>query len=107
MSHPSGKHDQPAHRSRYMIHLACSFEAGDDSRHYVVRIQPWKSRPGEEVERCERIFSDEYELAEAVNPLLPCGSDVRDILGHIECNDGFFYLLHLTAEQAQSLGWHR
>jgi hypothetical protein len=107
MSHASGKLDQPALRRRYLIHLVCAFEAGDESRHYVVRIQPWKSRPCEQAERRERTFSDEYELAEAVNPLLPSGSDVRDILEHIECNDGFFYLLHLTAEQAKSLGWHR
>jgi hypothetical protein len=107
MSHPSDKLDLPVPRRRYLIHLACAFEEGDDSRHYVVRIQPWKSRPNEQAERCDRIFSDEYELAEAVNPLLPCGSDVRDILGHIECNEGFFYLLHLTGEEAQRLGWHR
>src|ERR1700761_5829062 len=107
MSHASGNLDQPAHRRRYRIHLVCAFEAGEESRHYVVRIQPWKSRPSEQTEIRQRIFNDEYELAEAVNPLLPSGSDVRDILGHIECSDGFFYVLHLTTEQARNLGWHR
>jgi hypothetical protein len=107
MSHAFGKLDQPAHSRRYLIHLVCAFEAGSESRHYVVKIQPWTSRPNEQAGMCERFFRDEYELVEAVNPLLPYGSDVRDILGHIECSEGFFYVLHLVAEQARNLGWHR
>jgi len=53
----------------------------------------------------EHDFGDEFELVEAVNPLLPEGSDVRDVLAHIESQEGFLYLLHLTAEQAARLGW--
>ena len=67
----------------------------------------WTSRVKGMDEIRERVFRDECELVEAMNPLLPPGSDLRDVLGHIECNDGFFYLLHLTAEQAQQLGWRR
>lgn len=106
MTRPSRKLDQAMRRRRYLIHLTCASKARDESRHYVVRIQPWTSRSRAQPEKQERLFNDECELAEAVNPLLPFGSDVRDVLGHIECNDGFFYLLHLTAEQARRLGWH-
>jgi hypothetical protein len=106
MSQPSHKLDPATDRRRYLIHLTCTFAADDDARRYVVRIQPWTSRLRTTTQRRERFFSDEYELVEIVNPLLPSGSDVRDVIGHIECNDGFFYLLHLTAEQAKRLGWH-
>jgi hypothetical protein len=41
-----------------------------------------------------------------MNPLLPRGSDVRDVLSHIESPDGFLYLLHLSSEEAAHLGWH-
>ena len=107
MSQPSRKLDQATRRRRYLIHLTCASEARSESRHYVVRIQSWTSRSRTQPERHERLFKDECELAEAMNPLLPYGSDVRDVLGHTECNDGFFYLLHLTAEQARRLGGHR
>jgi len=103
MSQASRKLERAKDRRRYLIHLTCTSEAGDDSRHYVVHIQPWTSRLRAD-QKSERFFSDEDELVEVVNPLLPYGSDVRDIIGHIECGDGFFYLLHLTAEQAKRLG---
>ncbi len=48
---------------------------------------------------------DEYELTEALNPLLPHGSDVRDVLSHIESPEGFLYLLNLSSEEARRLGW--
>ena len=48
---------------------------------------------------------DEYELIETINPLLPHGSDVRDVLSHIESPDGFIYLLYLSSEEAERLGW--
>lgn len=48
---------------------------------------------------------DEYELIETINPLLPRGSDIRDVLSHIESPDGFLYLLYLSAEEANRLGW--
>ena len=54
----------------------------------------------------ERAFCDQCELIETVNRLLPRGSDVRDVLGHIESPDGFLYLLHLSSEEAGCLGWH-
>ena len=50
----------------------------------------------------ERAFKDEDDLIRTVNPLLTNGSDVRDVLSHIESSDGFFYLLHLTAEKTES-----
>ena len=53
----------------------------------------------------ERVFTDEYELIETMNPLLPHGSDVRDVISHIESPDGFLYLLYLSSEEAGSLGW--
>ena len=53
----------------------------------------------------ERVFTDEYELIETINPLLPQGSDVRNVISHIESPDGFLYLLYLSSEEANSLGW--
>jgi hypothetical protein len=53
----------------------------------------------------ERIFADEYALIATINPLLPSGSDVRDVFSHIESPDGFYYILELRGEEAQQLGW--
>lgn len=92
-------------RRRYLLHLCSALEADDDAHQYVARIQPWNARRRDLNERYERFFADECALVEVVNPLLPRGSDVRDVLGHIESADGFFYLLQLTAEEARQLGW--
>ena len=53
----------------------------------------------------ERVFTDEYELIEIINPLLSQGSDVRNVISHIEKPEGFLYLLYLSSEEANSLGW--
>lgn len=106
MSRSPRKLAHAAERRRYLVHLFHALETSDSTRHYVARIQPWTSCGRTQPERHERFFADEYALVEAVNPLLPCGSDVRDVLGYIESDDGFFYLLHLTSEEARSLGWN-
>jgi hypothetical protein len=105
MSRPSRKLDHVTHRRRYLLHILSVAEPRNNSHRYVARIQLWTSRPKTQNELHERFFSDERILAETLNPLLPCGSDVRDVLGHIESDDGFFYLLHLTSEEAEILGW--
>jgi hypothetical protein len=51
------------------------------------------------------VFADECELIAVINPLLPNGSDVRDVFEHIETPNGFFYLLRLSDEEAAQLGW--
>lgn len=104
MSQTLRKLDHSPHRRRFLIHLSCAHES-PESRRYVARIELWKSRCATPKERHERFFADECALVQALNPLLPSGSDVRDVLGHIECSDGFFYLLHLTPEEAATLGW--
>ena len=54
-----------------------------------------------------RTFKDEDDMVRTVNPLLAHGSDVRDVLGHIESPDGFFYLLYLSVDEACKFGWRR
>ncbi|MFP5233626.1 MAG: hypothetical protein ACLGQX_13530 [Acidobacteriota bacterium] len=44
-------------------------------------------------------------MIDVVNPLLLRGSDVRDVMEHIESPNGFFYLLRLSSEEAARLGW--
>lgn len=104
MSQTLRKLDHAQQRRRFLVHLSCAHESGEPRR-YIARIELWTSRRTEPKRRHERLFADECALIQAVNPLLPCGSDVRDVLGHIECKDGFFYLLHLTSEEAGTLGW--
>ena len=74
---------------------------------YTANIRLWAARGRSRLGAYERAFSDECDLIRTVNPLLENGSDVRDVLSHIESPDGFFYLLHLTAEEACKFGWRR
>lgn len=91
-------------RRRYVVHLMCATDSEWDSRRYVLRIRPWA--PGSiQAEMRERTFADECELIATINPLLPSGSDVRDVFGHIEGPNGFYYLLNLSNEEAGQLGW--
>lgn len=92
-------------RRRYVVHLYYSHEESSKGRRYIARIQPWTARNSSQAETYERSFADECELIEIINPLLPPGSDVRDVLSHIESPDGFLYLLHLSSEEAGRLGW--
>ena len=71
----------------------------------MARIRLWTARIRARAESQGRAFIDESELIEIVNPLLPRGSDVRDVLSHVESPDGFLYLLHLDSEEAARLGW--
>lgn len=99
------KADSTKNRRRYLVHLTCSNKGESNSRRYVVFIQLWPMRRGRPAEVHTQIFSSETLLVSVMNPLLPRGSDVRDVLGHIECDDGFFYLLYLTNQEARQLGW--
>lgn len=92
-------------RRRYLVHLCCAYEEDSRACRHVVRIQLWTTRSSVNAKTRERIFTDEYELIETINPLLPYGSDVRNVLSHIESPDGFLYLLSLSSEEAGSLGW--
>jgi len=98
-SAPSGR--------RYLVHLLYALDGDGESGHYVVRIRPWAARSNARTEPLERVFADECELIEAINPLLPHGSDVRDVFEHIESPNGFFYLLRLNGDEAAQLGWRR
>jgi hypothetical protein len=53
----------------------------------------------------ERNFVDKYAMIATIHPLLPFGSDGRDVFSHIVSPDGFFYVLCLGREEAQRLGW--
>ncbi len=97
-SAPSGR--------RYVVHLLCAPDGDGENSRYLARIRPWATRCGSRTDAVERAFADECELIEAINPLLPDGSDVRDVFEHIESSKGFFYLLHLSSEEAAQLGWH-
>jgi hypothetical protein len=105
MSQSTHKADFPPLRRRYLVHLFCTHDESIDTGHYFARIRPWATRMIARTETHERAFSDECDLIETINPLLPPGSDVRDVLSHIESPDGFLYLLHLSSEQAGRLGW--
>jgi hypothetical protein len=95
---------QPAYR-RYVVHILCMRDHGDQPCHYVVRIRPSAARIAHQPEAHEKVFADEYELIAAINPLLPSGSDVRDVFSHIDSPPGFFYILSLSAKEASQLGW--
>lgn len=96
---------EPERKRRYLVHLIATRDEATGVRRYIARIRPWSARPNLRANTEQRSFADECELAEMINPLLPQGSDVRHVLGHIESPDGFLYLLSLTPAEAASLGW--
>jgi hypothetical protein len=104
MSHPGQKHNSGPRR-RYLVHLLCLFDSNGEICRYVVRIQLWTGRHLRSTGIRERAFADDNELIATINPLLPPGSDVRDVFGHIETEKGFYYLLPLSSEEAAQLGW--
>lgn len=106
MRTPARKSQTRSGARRYLVHLSCVPEETTGSFRYLMRIRPWAPRSSApHFQPRERLFEDEYELMRALNPLLPGGSDVRNVLSHIESPEGFLYLLHLKPEQAQTLGW--
>ncbi len=107
MSPAAEKHDAAPPRRRYLVQLSCAFDREYENRRYLARIRPWAARGSAHTETCQRDFPDECELIATINPLLPPGSDVRDVFEHIESPNGFFYLLHLSSEEAGLLGWRR
>jgi hypothetical protein len=92
-------------RRRYLIHLSGLLDYECARCHYIARIRPWTARTQVRYEMRKRVFADECELIATINPLLPPGSDVRDVFEHIENPNGFFYLLRLNGEEAAQLGW--
>lgn len=106
MSRSTQKLHPRLRRRRYLVHLCCAHGEGSLACRYIVNIRLWTARSSPQATTHECAFMDEYELIKTINPLLPLGSDVRDVLSHIESTDGFLYLLNLSAEQAASLGWH-
>jgi len=107
MNPAAPKDSTPPQRRRYLVHLSCGPGAECERCCYIARIRPWVARSGLHTEPGERAFGDECELIAAINPLLPLGSDVRDVFDHIESPNGFYYLLHLSTEEAGQLGWRR
>lgn len=105
MKMPGRRSRLPSGTRRYLVHLFCAQGDNPGERRYVLRIQPWKPRSSRSAPAQERLFDDEFELIQAINPMLPSGADVRHVLSYIESPDGFLYLLHLNSEQASTLGW--
>ena len=101
------KSPEPSGTRRYLVHLSCVQEETTGICRYLLRIQPWHRRSVRRIQPQERLFEDEYELIETLNPLLPEGSDVRNVLSYIESPEGFLYLLNLNPEQARTLGWRQ
>jgi hypothetical protein len=93
------KTDRAPKRRRYVVYLFCAHEQSIDVCRYMARIEPWVTRHSVRIEPHERSFADEWELIEIINPLLPKSSDVRDVLSHVECPEGFLYLLHPSSEE--------
>jgi hypothetical protein len=94
-------------KRRYLVHLLCAQDEPKGVCRYIVRFQLWAAHSSAHAQIHERAFTDECELIETINPLLPPGSDVRDVLSHIENPEGFLYLLHLSSEQAGHLAGAR
>lgn len=92
-------------RRRYLVHLLCVPGGPGGHNSYLARVRPWGARTGNQAPARERIFVDECELISTINPMLPQGSDVRNVMENIEGPGGFFYLLPLSGEQALLLGW--
>ena len=92
-------------KRRYLVHLCCTHDQDSLACHYVANVQLWTLRNSGHAKAEKYTFVDEYELIEKMNALLPRGSDVRDVLSHIESPDGFIYLLYLSSAEAGSLGW--
>jgi hypothetical protein len=105
MSQPTRKAGLAPTRRRYLVHLFSAHDESNDACSYFARIRLWTTRINLRAETFERPFSDQCEFIETLNRLLPNGSDVRDVLSHIESPDGFLYLLHLGPEEAGRLGW--
>jgi hypothetical protein len=105
MNRPAQKLNRASRRRRYLVHLCCAHDEGSRACRHVARIQLWSTRGCVHAKTQERVFTDEYELIETINPLLPPGSDVRNVISHIESPGGFLYLLQLSSEEASSLGW--
>jgi hypothetical protein len=105
MTKSAHKRNRVPRMRRYLVHLCCVHEEGSRACRYVARIQLWTTRTSVHTKTHERVFIDEYELIDTINPLLSEGSDVRNVISHIEDPDGFLYLLNLTFEGASSLGW--
>ncbi|MGC9197514.1 MAG: hypothetical protein ACP5E5_01085 [Acidobacteriaceae bacterium] len=98
-STPSGR--------QYIVQLLCTRDGEREGVMYSARIRPWTARGFSRGEMMERVFVDEYEMIATINPLLPRGSDVRDVFEHIESPSGFFYILRLGSNEAAQLGWRR
>jgi hypothetical protein len=105
MSQPTRQAGLASPRRRYLVHLFSVHDEGNDACRYFARIQLWATRINLRAETHERSFNDQCEFIEILNRLLPNGSDVRNVLSHIESPDGFLYLLHLNPEEASRLGW--
>lgn len=103
---PAGHQHDPAPRRRlYVVHLLSGLDHECQECRYIARLRPWAARTSSQVRNSERTFADECELIATINPLLPRGSDVRDVFGHIESPNGFLYLLRLSGAEARQLGW--
>lgn len=105
MSRSKVKLKSEPRKRRYLVHLYCTHNQDSLACHYGANIQLWTVRKSGRTKTQTYTFVDEYELIETMNALLPQGSDVRDVLGHIESQDGFIYLLYLNSEEASKLGW--
>lgn len=105
MTPDARKPDSPLRRRRYVVHLFCERGHEHQSIRYVARIHPWSARRVRGAQTRQRTFDDDCELIATINPLLPSGSDVRNVFEHIEGPNGFFYLLRLNREEAGKLGW--
>ena len=107
MSQPTPEAGFAPTKRRYLVHLFSVHDESNDACRYFARIWLWASRINLQAETHERSFSDQCEFIATLNRLLPNGSDVRDVLNHIESPDGFLYLLRLSPEEAANLGWRR
>lgn len=105
MSRSKEKLNPGPRKRRYLVHLCCTHDEDSLTCRYMANIRLWTIRNNAHAQTQKYTFVDEYELIRTINAVLPHGSDVRDVLSHIESPDGFLYLLYLSSEEASSLGW--
>ena len=105
MSRSNEKLNPGPRKRRYLVHLCCARDEESLPYRYTANIQLWTTRNSAQAKTQGRTFVDEHELIKAINALLPHGSDVRDVLSHIESSDGFLYLLYLSVDEASNMGW--
>lgn len=89
-------------KKNYFV-IFSSKKQSDDSHIYSTSIFPEGGNKGSLVR--QRQFASESEMVAIVNPLLPPGGDMKNVLSLIHGDEGYQKVLALTDYEAALLGW--